>query len=103
MTAILHRSAALWALLTIGLAGCVSTPEEVTSPPVAGTCTVPANHQFIGQVLNAEVQQKISQATGAQTIRVFTPERSMGTTDYRQERLNIHIDEQERIQSMSCG
>ena len=105
----LPRYVALSTLLAVGLVGCNAAPNAASEPVAttpateAGQCSAEPAQRFVGQTLNDDLQEQARQARGAETVRVFTPDVSVGTTDLRPERLNLHVDGENRIESLRCG
>jgi hypothetical protein len=52
--------------------------------------------------LTDELQQRISDRSRADDIRVVEPGKNY-TMDYRSERLNIKVDQQRKITDIACG
>ena len=83
------------------LAGCTT----VSSPPEpAGPCRVDdaAVRRFVGTKFRMRDRQEIQALTNAPVARVLRPG-DMATMDYRQDRLNIKLDEYGRINELRCG
>ncbi|MDO5506363.1 MAG: I78 family peptidase inhibitor [Pseudoxanthomonas suwonensis] len=91
--------------LALLVAACATSPADTLPerPAERSDCNAQAAQVHIGKRLDAAREERIRRDTGATRIRVFTPERNMGTTDHVPGRLNIHIDDADVIRSMACG
>ncbi|SPJ33122.1 I78 family peptidase inhibitor [Kushneria phyllosphaerae] len=116
------KHALLAALVTttfLGLNGCAwfgggsedapaarngSDAETVSQPSDEALKACGADHlkALTGATLDQNVRQHIVDQSQAQQFRVLAPD-TMKTMDYRQDRLNIHVNDQGVIQSFSCG
>ncbi|WP_299260366.1 I78 family peptidase inhibitor [uncultured Kushneria sp.] len=116
------KHALLAAIVTttfLGLNGCAwfgGGSDEAPSTQTgsnAGTASQPSDEALkacgadrlkalTGARLDQNVRQHIVDQSQAQQFRVLAPD-TMKTMDYRQDRLNIHVNEQGVIQSFSCG
>ncbi len=65
-------------------------------------CDVGAVHTYIGQNYSDALRQVVTAQSGAESARVLEPGQPF-TLDYRQERLNIYLDEEGRISDLRCG
>lgn len=98
----------LFALLT--LAACAPLPAQEPPPqaddPVpeqaGATCDADAARAFIGRMPDAATQRAAQTASGAASVRVI-PHDGMATLDFREDRLNLRLDEAGRIGSVDCG
>lgn len=90
------------ALLT--LAACAPKAEETATAPVAGegACDATAAQAYVGKALTEDMQTAALRATGSKTVRVIRPGMAV-TMDYRQDRLNIEVDEAGVIKAVRCG
>lgn len=102
-------SLSLPAASLLSLAACASpsAPQAAEVPlaaPVDGgvACRPEALTGFVGQVATEEVVKKAVADSGARHARVAKPGMAM-TMDFRQDRLTIMVDAQNRIESISCG
>ncbi|MCD7099935.1 I78 family peptidase inhibitor [Stenotrophomonas sp. MMGLT7] len=91
------------------LGACASPPAPAPSePPQAApvdggaACRPEALEGFVGQVASEAVVKKAVAESGARHARVAKPGMAM-TMDFRQDRLTIMVDAQNRIESISCG
>lgn len=92
------------------LAGCASgpAPEDAPRPPGMSEpggreqCDTSAVQDYIGQNYSDALRQMITSQSDADSVRVLEPGQPF-TLDYRQERLNIYLDEDGRISDLRCG
>lgn len=72
------------------------------SPPVAEACdSAPAN-ELIGKPHDAATADRALKLTGARHLRLVRPG-MMVTMDYRADRLTVHLDDDGKIERISCG
>ncbi|MBD7953283.1 hypothetical protein H9654_03595 [Stenotrophomonas sp. Sa5BUN4] len=102
-----------WLLLTclLPLAACSSTPSSADTAPttpkpeVAGLgshCHGDTLTALSGQMASQEVIDRAVRDAGARTLRVVKPGMAV-TMDYREDRVTVRVDEQNKIISASCG
>lgn len=89
------------------IAACSTVPPTEPEVPVRGetpgqTCRDDALGGFVGQQATAEVGAEILRQSGARTLR-WIPHGSAVTMDFRTDRVNVRLDPQNRIESVSCG
>lgn len=92
--------------LIVVLNACASVampPTVSSSPPTTSTrCDPQAARNVIGQAASATVVEQARQATGAQSVRTLKPGQVI-TMEYREGRLNVHVNERGAITSLTCG
>lgn len=104
----MNRHAPLFpsAVLAIALAGCTSTPAAPPMsdpmPPAAAQCHADAAHALVGQPATAENVELARQRSGAQIARVLKPGQVV-TMEFREGRLNVHVDAANVITRFACG
>lgn len=102
-----------WLLLSclLPLAACSSTPSSADTAPtnpkpeVAGVgshCRADTLTALSGQMASQEVIDRAVRDAGARTLRVVKPGMAV-TMDYREDRVTLRVDEQNKIVSASCG
>lgn len=102
------RRNALAATLVAGFlaaTGCTAEtpgPETTPPPPAEADCGAGQLGAYIGQPASEQVLALIRQWRGDKPIRVLRPGSAM-TMDYRPERLNIFLDENDRIKEFKCN
>lgn len=65
-------------------------------------CSADATTRFVGRMLDATIERDARAAAGARTVRVIRPGMAV-TMDYREDRLNIEVDDAGRIERLHCG
>ena len=97
-----------WAgLIGLGLLAAACTPtlaeEDVpTRDDPRFTCNAAKVQPMIGQVATQALGGEAVRTAGARTMRWIAPD-SAYTTDYRTDRLNIHLDARNRVTKINCG
>ena len=109
--------AALSALaFALGLAGCGTFgwfPPVAPERPPAGTCHIdrllklvgrPADHlsRLVGRPATPELGAEAQRLSGAARLRFIRPG-DMVTMEIDPQRLNIHLDAQDRVDHFVCG
>lgn len=97
------------------LAACSSPPPRTADePPQAVVDPVPAGSEgvtpckpeaikgLVGKVADAATVDKAVKDSGAKLARVVKPNMAV-TMDFREDRLTIQVDAQNRITSIACG
>jgi hypothetical protein len=95
--------ALLGAMLMMSTGCAAGPPAEAEAPPHGGTgCDAAPAQKLIGRAASAELGAEALRLTGAGTMR-WLPEGSIVTMEYRADRLNIHLDRQNRVARINCG
>ncbi|MCF7751125.1 hypothetical protein KQ945_10240 [Bacillus subtilis subsp. subtilis] len=101
-------------LLALGcalpLAACSQPPKTTapTSEPMAAgddsaaRCNADALNGLVGQTASEAVVKKAVQDSGARHARVLKPGMAM-TMDFREDRLSLEVDAQNKIVRANCG
>jgi len=87
------------------LSGCTVPEGDVNEDvPVygEGRCDAAAAQALVGREASAELGAEALERTGARTIRWIQPGQAV-TMDYRMDRLNIELDERNRVKAIRCG
>jgi type IV pilus biogenesis protein CpaD/CtpE len=118
-------AAGLAALLSLTVAGCArddaattattpdaTAPVDATPPPVdpgatdippaMGACNADAVQSLVGQPSSDALTEQARVDSGAASVRVLSPG-DAATMDYREDRLNIDLDDNNVIQALRCG
>ena len=99
------RSLIAVAALGIGLAGCATTEEkglDASGNDVRYACDATRVHGLIGQTATQALGTEAVRGSGSRTMRWISPGMAV-TMDYRTDRLNIHLDGQNRVTRIDCG
>ncbi len=68
----------------------------------ATACNADAIQPFVGQAATPAVVESVRKAAGAQLVRALKPN-DAATLDYRFERVNIMVDDANKIVRATCG
>jgi hypothetical protein len=94
-------------LLALATAACIP-PGEPQAPPApppaaeAGKCDAAPVQGYVGSHASGPVVEKIVAESGARSARVIRPGMAV-TMDYREDRVNVRVDDEGRIASIACG
>lgn len=91
-------------LVLLSAAGCVSAPPptaDMARPP-SGVCNAEGARWAIGQGVDDEVVNRILRDTGSRDARVLRPGQP-ATMDYRQDRVNVDVNDRGAITGLRCG
>lgn len=87
------------------VAGCTTAVVQTPPPPPApltGSCVAEDANRAIGQAASDANVERATLDAGAKAARVIRPGQAI-TEDFSPDRLNIHLDERERIVRLNCG
>ncbi|MCK0767230.1 I78 family peptidase inhibitor [Chromohalobacter canadensis] len=95
------------AMMALLLAGCTGgpTPDEAPSPPPMSqddVCGADALQDYIGQHADEATVAQLETDSDAERVRVIGPNQAV-TMDYRADRLNVKLDDQDTIDELTCG
>ena len=91
----------LLALSAVSLAACSTVPAE-GSEPTGGKCHAEGLERYVGQPGTDENVAAILRESGAKTVRRI-PHGSAVTMDFSEQRVNVKLDPQDRIEAVTCG
>jgi hypothetical protein len=86
----------LTAVGTVAVSGCVSGVE----PP--SICDASRAAFAIGEPLTPDLMDEAQDAAGAETVRLIRPGQVV-TLEYQADRLNIELDDSDRVAALTCG
>jgi hypothetical protein len=95
-------------IMALFAAGCTSLPPPhgdpvPPQPPVnEGECNAAPAQALVGRQASPELAAEAQRLTGARTWRWLRPGQVV-TMEYRGDRLNLHLDAQEKIERIVCG
>jgi Peptidase inhibitor I78 family len=93
------------ALLLMTMA-CTAVPPDEEAPREVGAsghvCSTEGLASLVGQPATSELGADALQRSGARTLRWIRPGDAV-TMDYREDRLNIHLDDENRVERFQCG
>lgn len=72
------------------------------APPRQGHCDATAVQDLIGQQRSDPLGTQIRERSGSRILRWITPGMAV-TLDYREDRINVKLDDQGRVTELSCG
>lgn len=83
---------------------CAAIPPEGEpgGPALAYRCQAEGLADLVGRPATAELGGEAMRRSGARTLRWIRPG-DMVTMDFREDRLNIHLDAQHRVERLACG
>ena len=82
--------------------GCTPPPQSTPAPPENTACNAAAARGLIGRPGSPALAQEAQRRAGAGTVRFLRPGQIV-TMEYRADRLNIHVDAQNRVERIVCG
>ncbi len=103
----MNRNFLIAILLFPTLAACTSAgslqPAEA-GPTVKGDgrCDAAPVSWAVGQQADEQVMKKVWRQSGAGLIRPIAPDQAV-TKDFRQDRINVHLDADNSITKLDCG
>jgi hypothetical protein len=91
----------------LALSACASPPAETTAAPPATeetpmTCQAEKGQWAVGKLATDEVVAKIKADTTSASYRVISPGMAV-TMDYREDRVNVDVDADNRVTAVRCG
>lgn len=90
-------------LLPLFLAGCTMTATgEEPGAPIGGKCRGEGLESFIGQTVTADLGAAALAKSGARSLRWIAPDTAV-TMDFREDRLNIRYDRDNKVLGADCG
>ena len=82
---------------------CVSVvPPPPGPPPGGGICNAAPAQGLIGRAAGSQLGTEALRLSGARDLRWIAPGMAV-TMDYREDRLNIETDAQNRVRTIRCG
>ena len=90
------------ACLALSTAACTTMTAD--APPAMGPekCDAQPAQGLIGRPASAELAAEAQRLSGAEMVRWLQPGQAV-TMEYRQGRLNIMLDKDNRVESINCG
>ena len=104
------KASALPTALVFALAACTGTPASPETPPpmtdpqppAAAQCNVEPARALVGKQGTADNVEQARRLSGATVARVIKPG-MMVTMEFREDRLNVDLDEAGVIRNVRCG
>ena len=101
----MKRMLLLAALLATSTA-CTPMPPKAKAttpfPPRLAQCQADPGQRFVGQAASEDTVEQAKTATGANVVRMLKPGEA-ATMDFRDDRLNLHLDDHDVIVTVTCG
>lgn len=88
-------------ILFAALTACAPVPPAET-PAVNATCSATLANYLVGTPYSADAVEKARLASGSKTVRVIRPGTAV-TMDFREDRLNVDLDEKDVVTRVHCG
>lgn len=88
--------------LTAMTAACATPQSGVSAGNMSGVCDAAKAQNLIGQPAGSDLAVKALRLSGAATMRWLRPGQIV-TMEYRADRLNIQIDDQNKVAAIRCG
>jgi hypothetical protein len=99
----MFRSSLCLLALAASLAGCSTTPPAAGGPqPPSGVCNAEGARWAIGSAVNDDVVNRVLRDTGSRDARVLRPGQ-MATMDFREDRVNVDVNDRGAITGIRCG
>ncbi|MBU8977104.1 MULTISPECIES: I78 family peptidase inhibitor [unclassified Lysobacter] len=96
------RSSLCLAVLALSLAGCASTTPAAGPAAPSGLCNAEGARWAIGSAVNDDVVNRILRDTGSRDARVLRPGQP-ATMDFREDRVNVDVNDRGAITGLRCG
>lgn len=100
------RRLLLFTLMICASSACTPMPPKAKPskpfPPQVMRCQADPGQRFVGQSATDDVVEQVRVATGANSVRVLKPGMA-ATMDFRDDRLNLNLDERDVIVKVTCG
>ena len=92
-----------FAALAVSLAACSTTPPAAGGPQApSGVCNAEGARWAIGSAVNDDVVNRVLRDTGSRDARVLRPGQA-ATMDFRQDRVNVDVNDRGAITGIRCG
>ena len=89
-------------VLVLALAGCATLDAPVETPTRgAGSCDASGTERFVGMEATSDLGTQIMAATRAERMRWINRE-TLVTADYREDRINVKLDDSSRVTELAC-
>jgi len=88
------------AALVLSLSGCATTQTEAM--PARAGCHAEAAAALVGRSATPELGAEALRLAGARRLRWIRPGDAV-TMDFSPQRLNVHLDLQNRVERLACG
>jgi len=90
-------------LSLMAIAACSTTAQPVPpSAPDGAMCTADGLDKYYGQPATPELGQRITAESGARIFR-WLPKGTIITMEYNGDRVNVRLDQNNRVEAITCG
>lgn len=90
-------------LSLLAIAACSTSARPVPpANPEGAMCTADGLAKYRGQARSDELGRRIKAESGARTLR-WLPKGTITTMEYREDRVNVRLDANGRVEAISCG
>lgn len=99
----MHAALGFIPLSLLAIAACSTAAQPVPpSIPEGAMCTADGLQRYKGEPATPELGQRIKAESGARVFR-WLPKGTITTMEYREDRVNVRLDERNRVESISCS
>ncbi|GAA4759282.1 hypothetical protein GCM10023264_29950 [Sphingomonas daechungensis] len=90
------------AIVLVALAlGACATANANDAAPSSGKCSTDKLGAFVGRDATSDTAAELVRESGAKVLR-WAPKGSMLTMDFREDRLTVHLDANNKIERLDC-
>jgi len=100
-----HRArelGAVAALLLLAACATQASPPPPGGGSSTGVCNAEPAQSVVGQAYADALAAELQAKAGAKLLRVIRPGQAV-TMDFREDRLNVELDESGKVKRVSCG
>lgn len=88
--------------LTAVTAACATPQSDASAEQTGRLCDAAKAQDLVGQLADGDLAARAMRLSGAASIRWLRPGQIV-TMEYRADRLNIQIDDQNKVVAIRCG
>jgi hypothetical protein len=90
-------------MMMVALLATACTPvSPLPAPPLRGKCSADGLGNLVGRVATLGLVNRARARSGASAARVLRPGQIV-TMEFREGRLNVNVDESNRVKNFTCG
>jgi hypothetical protein len=83
-------------------AGCTPPPGSTPPPPESAACNATSAQGLVGRQASPDLSHEAQRLTGARNVRWLRPGQVV-TMEFRADRVNLHLDAEDKIERIVCG